>query len=244
MINFSADANENVPVAPVSETKDAMSFDFSEPEPYHANEMAQQFEQPLIPTEEPHIEPEIPSAPLIPNEQTPEAEVAQLNESAPAPAPVPEPEPPVVETESVVKEAAIAAVAVAATTAVVAAKTATSSKPKPTDPKKPEIKGKSAPIKKATTTTTTTTASKLAAKPSTTTASKTAAAPRVASRTVAPKVASTTEKKTTATTTTARRPLSNGSKYPRTIDDFYPISGTYSSFNCFDLTFQLVLHQP
>lgn len=218
MINFSADANENVPVAPVSETKDAMSFDFSEPEPYRANEIAQQFEQPLIPTEEPHIEPEIPSAQFIPNEQTPEAEVAQLNESASAP--VPEPEPPVVENESVVKEAAIAAVAVAATTAVIAAKTATSSKSKATDPKKTDIKGKVAPIKRPTTTTLTA-ASKLGAKPSTTTASKTAAAPRVASRTVAPKVASTTEKKTTATTTTARRPLSNGSKYPRTCDDFF-----------------------
>lgn len=240
MINFSADANENVSVAPVSETKDAMSFDFSEPEPYRANEIVQQFEQPIIPTEEPHIEPELPSAPLIPNEQIPEAEVAQLIESASAP--VPEPEPPVVENESVVKEAAIAAVAVAATTAVIAAKTATSSKSKTTDPKKPEIKGKLAPIKKATTTTTA--ASKLAAKPSTTTASKTAAAPRVASRTVAPKVASTTEKKTTATTTSARRPLSNGSKYPRICDDFYSISGSYNSFDCFDLTLQLVLHQP
>lgn len=234
MINqsdLSINADEYVPIA---QDADVLSSGFPgpEPEPYRVDEIVHQYEQQLISTDEPHVEPNDLLNDVIPNDQKPVAEIViaqpePAQEFTPTPetvavaetaAAASEPEPLV--EENLVKEVAVAAAAVAATTAIVAAtavsatKTAASPKAKPTDAKKPETKGKVPPIRRPTATATATSAaSKVAAKPSTTLASKTAAAPRVASRTVAPKVASTTEKKTTTTTTATRKPISNGSKY-------------------------------
>lgn len=120
---------------------------------------------------------------------------------------------PVVESSASNEVAAVAAVV--ATTAVAAAAVGVEKaapKPKAAEAKKPEVKSRVAPIKKATTTT----ATKVAAKPSTT--APKAAAPRLATRTVPPKVSSVTEKKP-ATSTVTRKPLSNGSKWQSCEDE-------------------------
>lgn len=214
---MSADANEFVPTAPISDIdfEPVQSSGIIEPEPYIQTETHEPFiqlEQPLISTNEADsftlkmdqlsLTENIPTT-----EQKSEFEalIAQSVESVPQPEQV---------VESSVSEPIVAAAAVAATTAAVAAAAvgvakATAASPKTkttTDTKKTDVKGKVAPIKRPTAATIT---SKLAAKPSTTTATKTTVAPRVASRTLAPKVG---EKKTTTTSTITRKPLSNGSK--------------------------------